>query len=153
MHWPERCRRRGDGTFGLCPGAVRHWKRPVVWRTIVTHIEEALHGEHEGTSCRRDGCERGNWPSERGWPSPARGAPLLADVDVDRGEEVVAEVAELGADACFTPTDVADAASVAAMVDATMKRFGRLDYAFNNAGIEGAEAPTGECTIDNWSPW
>ena len=75
----------------------------------------------------------------------------LADVDAERGEKVVAEVVEIGSDACFTATDVSDAGSVAALVDATVDRFGRLDYAFNNAGIEGAQAPTGDCTIENWN--
>jgi NAD(P)-dependent dehydrogenase (short-subunit alcohol dehydrogenase family) len=74
-----------------------------------------------------------------------------SDVDTVRGEKLVAELAELGADACFTTTDVADPASVTAMVDATMERFGRLDYAFNNAGIEGIPAPTAECSIENWN--
>jgi NAD(P)-dependent dehydrogenase (short-subunit alcohol dehydrogenase family) len=75
----------------------------------------------------------------------------LCDVDDDRGEKLVAEIGELGVDACFTRTDVADPASVAAMVDATIARFGRLDYAFNNAGIEGTQAPTGDCTLENWN--
>ena len=80
------------------------------------------------------------------------GAQLsLADRDDDRGEKLVAELAELGTDACFTHTDVSDPDSVAAMVDATVRRFGRLDYAFNNAGIEGAQAPTADCTLENWN--
>ncbi len=29
-------------------------------------------------------------------------------------------------------------------------RFGRLDFAFNNAGIEGQNAPLHECTEENW---
>ena len=37
-----------------------------------------------------------------------------------------------------------------ALVDKTIAVFGRLDYAFNNAGIEGATAPTHECTEENW---
>jgi NAD(P)-dependent dehydrogenase (short-subunit alcohol dehydrogenase family) len=80
------------------------------------------------------------------------GAQLsLSDVDVDRGEKLVAELGEIGTEACFTRTDVADPASVAAMVDATIQRFGRLDYAFNNAGVEGTPAPTGDCTTENWN--
>ncbi len=37
-----------------------------------------------------------------------------------------------------------------AMVEQTLHSFGRLDYAFNNAGIEGASAPTHEVTEENW---
>jgi NAD(P)-dependent dehydrogenase (short-subunit alcohol dehydrogenase family) len=36
------------------------------------------------------------------------------------------------------------------MVDQLIARFGRLDYAFNNAGIEGLTGKTHECTEDNW---
>jgi len=36
------------------------------------------------------------------------------------------------------------------MVATTIKSFGRLDYAFNNAGIEGVTAITHECTEENW---
>jgi len=44
-----------------------------------------------------------------------------------------------GAQAEFVPVDVADPASVQAMVQATRARFGRLDIAINNAGISGAD--------------
>jgi NAD(P)-dependent dehydrogenase (short-subunit alcohol dehydrogenase family) len=76
---------------------------------------------------------------------------VVADVDVERGDKVAAEVQGLGADALSVRTDVADAGDVAHMVRRTVDRFGRLDYAFNNAGTEGAPAPTGECAIDNWT--
>jgi NAD(P)-dependent dehydrogenase (short-subunit alcohol dehydrogenase family) len=36
------------------------------------------------------------------------------------------------------------------MVEKTIATYGRLDYAFNNAGIEGHSAPTHECTLENW---
>jgi NAD(P)-dependent dehydrogenase (short-subunit alcohol dehydrogenase family) len=36
------------------------------------------------------------------------------------------------------------------MMEQILARFGRLDYAFNNAGIEGSMAPVHECTEDNW---
>src|SRR5205085_3540510 len=52
------------------------------------------------------------------------------------GEEVVAEIKKLGGDAGFVRTDVAKDADVKAMVDFTVDRFGRLDVAFNNAGVE-----------------
>ncbi len=47
---------------------------------------------------------------------------------------------EAGSDGFFVKTDVAKAADVSAMVEKTVQQYGRLDYAFNNAGIE--EAPT-----------
>ena len=52
------------------------------------------------------------------------------------GGQVVAEIKKLGGDAAFVRADVAKDADVKAMVDFTVDRFGRLDVAFNNAGVE-----------------
>src|SRR6266446_1148252 len=52
------------------------------------------------------------------------------------GAQVVAEIKKLGGDAAFVRTDVAKDADVKAMVDFTVDKFGRLDVAFNNAGVE-----------------
>jgi NAD(P)-dependent dehydrogenase (short-subunit alcohol dehydrogenase family) len=52
------------------------------------------------------------------------------------GAEVVAEIKKLGGDAAFVRADVAKDAEVKAMVDFTVEKFGRLDIAFNNAGVE-----------------
>jgi NAD(P)-dependent dehydrogenase (short-subunit alcohol dehydrogenase family) len=49
---------------------------------------------------------------------------VVADVDVERGDKVAAEVQGLGADALFVRTDVADAGDVAHMVRRTVDRFG-----------------------------
>ncbi len=76
---------------------------------------------------------------------------VVADLDAERGEKVAAEVSAFGVDSCFVPTDVSNPDDVAKLVRITAERYGRIDYAFNNAGIEGAQAPTGECTIENWN--
>src|SRR5437867_887034 len=52
------------------------------------------------------------------------------------GAQVVAEIKKLGGDAAFVRADIAKDADVKAMVDFTVDRFGRLDVAFNNAGVE-----------------
>src|SRR5207244_10485060 len=52
------------------------------------------------------------------------------------GAQVVAEIEKLSGDAAFVRTDVAKDADVKAMVDFTVDKFGRLDVAFNNAGVE-----------------
>ena len=52
------------------------------------------------------------------------------------GAQVVAEINKLGGDAAFVRADVAKDADVKAMVDFTIDKFGRLDVAFNNAGVE-----------------
>ncbi len=57
---------------------------------------------------------------------------VIADVDVDRGEEVAAHIGE---HAAFKQTDVSDAEQVQDLVDFATERFGGLDIMFNNAGI------------------
>src|SRR5438128_676428 len=52
------------------------------------------------------------------------------------GAQVVAEIKKLGGDAAFVRADVAQDTDVTAMVDFTSDKFGRLDVAFNNAGVE-----------------
>src|SRR5881227_4454209 len=52
------------------------------------------------------------------------------------GAQVVDEIRKLGGDAAFVRTDVAKDADVKAMVDFAVGKFGRLDAAFNNAGVE-----------------
>jgi NAD(P)-dependent dehydrogenase (short-subunit alcohol dehydrogenase family) len=53
-----------------------------------------------------------------------------------QGAQVVAEINKLGGDAAFVRADVAQDADVKAMVDFTVGKYGRLDIAFNNAGVE-----------------
>ena len=67
-------------------------------------------------------------------------AVLVADIDEAGGEGVAAEVREGGGKAAFMPVDVAEKDRVAALVDRAVSEFGRLDLAYNNAGIEGPQA-------------
>jgi NAD(P)-dependent dehydrogenase (short-subunit alcohol dehydrogenase family) len=75
---------------------------------------------------------------------------VVADVDHERGENTAAEVAELGVDATFVHADVSQPGDVANLMRATIDRFGHIDFAVNNAGVEGVPAPTADCTIENW---
>ena len=52
------------------------------------------------------------------------------------GAEVVREIKELGGDAAFIRTDISKDSDVKAMIDFTVDKFGRLDVAFNSAGVE-----------------
>ncbi len=61
---------------------------------------------------------------------------VLADIDAASGAEVVAEIEASGGSALFVRTDVANAADVDALLAQAVARFGRIDCAFNNAGIE-----------------
>jgi NAD(P)-dependent dehydrogenase (short-subunit alcohol dehydrogenase family) len=57
------------------------------------------------------------------------------------GKAVVDEIRKSGGEAMFVKTDVSKAADVQAMVQKTVEKYGRLDTAFNNAGIEGNWLP------------
>jgi NAD(P)-dependent dehydrogenase (short-subunit alcohol dehydrogenase family) len=79
------------------------------------------------------------------------GAKLVAaDVSADDGEAVVRQVKEAGGEALFVRCDIAKAADTEALVAAAVKAYGRLDCAFNNAGIIGKIARTAEETEENF---
>src|SRR3954471_10408295 len=62
---------------------------------------------------------------------------VLGNRNIQRGEETVALIREAGGTASFQRTDVMLAAEVEALVEHAVQTYGRLDIAFNNAGIEG----------------
>lgn len=75
---------------------------------------------------------------------------ILADVHEEQGRDAEAECAREGASCRFIQCDVSDEGSVQRLVSEIISNFGRLDAAFNNAGIEGEVAPTGECATANF---
>lgn len=75
---------------------------------------------------------------------------VVSDIDRDRGEDVARAIIDKGGQALFVAADVSDDAQVAALVAQAVDHFGGLDLAYNNAGIEGVQAPTADCTPENW---
>lgn len=75
---------------------------------------------------------------------------VIADVQVQKGEQAFAELKKMGAEAMFVKTDVSDPKQVENLVAQTIATYQRLDFAINNAGIDGDRAPTADCTEDNW---
>src|SRR5438093_12759067 len=67
---------------------------------------------------------------------------VIGNRNVQRGEETVRMIRDVGGKASFRRTDVSVAADVKALVDHAAATYGRLDIAFNNAGIEGEVQPT-----------
>lgn len=68
------------------------------------------------------------------------------------GDALAAELKTQGAaDAAFLRADVREEADVRALVEQTVTRFGRLDVAVNNAGVEGATGPLTEQSADNYA--
>src|SRR4029434_1724590 len=67
---------------------------------------------------------------------------VIGNRNIERGKETVSMIREAGGTASFQRTDVMVAAEVEGLVDHAVKTCGRLDVAFNNAGIEGDVKPT-----------
>ncbi|MHC6224612.1 SDR family oxidoreductase [Pseudomonas sp. X10] len=61
---------------------------------------------------------------------------VVADVDVAGGEATVALIRQMGGQALFVACNVTREAEVQRLLARTVEAYGRLDYAFNNAGIE-----------------
>ena len=66
------------------------------------------------------------------------------------GKETVDLIRAAGGDGLFVKADVSKAADADAMVQKTVEKFGRLDVAFNNAGIEGHWLPIIEQSEEDW---
>jgi NAD(P)-dependent dehydrogenase (short-subunit alcohol dehydrogenase family) len=66
------------------------------------------------------------------------------------GNESIELVRAAGGEALFVKTDVSKASEVENLVKKTVERFGRLDVAFNNAGIEGKWVPIVSQTEEDW---
>ena len=69
---------------------------------------------------------------------------VLADIQDDRGQRLVKEI---GAHTSYLHADVSRETDVKAMVDETVRRFGRLDCLFNNAGYAGVGGRIGEISV------
>ncbi|SFW79799.1 SDR family NAD(P)-dependent oxidoreductase [Amycolatopsis australiensis] len=74
----------------------------------------------------------------------------IADVHAGPGEALAAELAGRGHQVQFVTTDVTDEAQVAAMVAAAESAYGRLDGAFNNAGVPNHGKKLGEITREEF---
>src|ERR1700733_6936246 len=61
----------------------------------------------------------------------------VADYAVEGGERTVEAIKEAGGQAIFVKADVSRSQEVKAMVHKTVEAYGRIDCAFNNAGVEG----------------
>lgn len=81
----------------------------------------------------------------------ARGARVaLIDLAAEAGEAAAESIREAGGDAIFLAADVAEEEAVEAAVAGTVERFGRLDFAYNNAGISGPPHDVAEMPVAQW---
>jgi len=82
----------------------------------------------------------------------ALGAKVVtADINEASAQATAQEIIDLGGEAAAVEVDVANGKSVEAMVAFTVEKFGQLDCAFNNAGIEGEGGSVVDCSEENWA--
>jgi NAD(P)-dependent dehydrogenase (short-subunit alcohol dehydrogenase family) len=81
-----------------------------------------------------------------------RGARVVvADVDAKGGEATVETIKQMGGEAVFVQTDVSQSTQVQNLVNKTVEAFGKLDFAYNNAGVNrGIGVPTGDYREEDW---
>jgi NAD(P)-dependent dehydrogenase (short-subunit alcohol dehydrogenase family) len=75
---------------------------------------------------------------------------VISDIQENKGNQVVDRIRQKGGDAIFIRADVSKEDDVRSMIQKVVDHFGRLDYAFNNAGIEGEQTPTHKASMDNF---
>lgn len=74
----------------------------------------------------------------------------ICDRNEEAGLSVVDEIEALGGDAMFATMDVAVVKSVNASIDEVISRYGRIDCAFNNAGVAGDDRFIADTTDEEW---
>lgn len=80
----------------------------------------------------------------------AQGGAKVVIADMQDGKKLVAEIKRAGGEATYIKCDVSKDADVKAMVKQTIATYGRLDYAVNNAGTEGVQAPLQQLDEKTW---
>ncbi len=75
---------------------------------------------------------------------------VVADIDETGGNETVSQIKAQGGDAIFIKADTSKPDDHKSLVEQTVKKYGGLHIACNNAGIGGDLAPSGEYPIDGW---
>jgi NAD(P)-dependent dehydrogenase (short-subunit alcohol dehydrogenase family) len=81
----------------------------------------------------------------------ARGVKVvLSDINLEGAERVAGVIADAGGTASATQQDAAKPEDSEKVVRHAVHTYGALHYAVNNAGIGGAQAPTGDVDLDDW---
>jgi len=75
---------------------------------------------------------------------------VVSDIDEKGGHETAEALQQMNRDTMFVRGDVSKPEDCKTMVEATLAKFGRLDIAFNNAGIGGEANPTGDYSVEGW---
>ena len=75
---------------------------------------------------------------------------VVSDISEKNGTSVVEEIKKSGGEAFFVKADSSKPEDNKALVEQTLKQYGALDIAVNNAGIGGTLGMTGEYPLDGW---
>ena len=75
---------------------------------------------------------------------------VLSDIADEAGEKAAEEIRADGSEAIYIHADVSNYDDVASLMRQIDENFGRLDFAFNNAGIEGEVGPIAQTSLENW---
>lgn len=75
---------------------------------------------------------------------------MVSDVSIDGGEETLRRISEFNGTADFIECDVSSSDQVKSLIQGTIKRFGGLDFAINNAGVSMRPSTTAELDEEEW---
>ncbi len=78
------------------------------------------------------------------------GKVIVSDIQEQNGLATVEAIKKEKGEAYFIKCDVSSEDQVKNLVDKTVERYGKLDCAYNNAGVEGLPYSTIECSTENW---
>lgn len=123
-----------------------HLRDATVWRSIVTANVINFAGKVAYVTGAASGIGRAAAVAF------AEAGADVAVVDVNRSgaEETAQQIQKLGRRALIVRADVSQDEDTRHAIDETVATLGRLDYAFNNAGIEGKNAPTVDLAVEDW---
>ncbi len=75
---------------------------------------------------------------------------VVSDIQERDGIDTVERIKKESGEAYFIKCDVSSEPQVQNLVEKTVQKYGRLDCAYNNAGVEGSPSSTIECSSENW---
>jgi len=75
---------------------------------------------------------------------------VVSDINEYEGQQTANEINKIHGEAISVKCDVSSDRDVQNLIEKTLEKYGRLDCAYNNAGIEGSQSSITECTVENW---
>ncbi|MFS0785258.1 glucose 1-dehydrogenase [Shouchella sp. 1P09AA] len=75
---------------------------------------------------------------------------VVADMNEEKGQEVVRDIQDANGEAIFVKVDISDAGQVKTMIDETVRTYGKLDVAINNAALTPDDKPVAEFDESYW---